>query len=192
MKTNYTLVLLFFISLTTFSQNKRFSLEVNYPLAMSNGFENLSGIIDASINYRFAKSELFNYGASVTFDYLKGDLRFSNQDLNRNFFFYHVDGFTEMTIPSAEKLHPFAGAGFTYLDYDYQYLSGTNEFPTIKTRKEKDLGFNIKLGVQYDFTNSLFIQAYFHSIRTFNKSDFNNETIGVNYNQLKFGLGIRI
>ncbi|MFD0991480.1 outer membrane protein [Mariniflexile jejuense] len=191
MKTKHTLVFLFFISLTTFSQNKKFSVEVNYPLGMSNGFENLSGIIDASINYRFATSELFSYGASVTFDYLKGDINFSNQDLNRNFFFYHFDGFAEMTIPSAEKLHPFAGAGLTLLNYDYQYLSGTNEFPTIETRKEKDLGFNIKLGIQYDLNNNLFIQTYFHSIRTFNKSDFNNETIGVNYNQLKIGLGLR-
>ncbi|MEW4924911.1 outer membrane beta-barrel protein [Algibacter sp. 2305UL17-15] len=191
MKTKHRLVFLFFISLTAFSQNKKISFEVNYPLAMSNGFENLSGIIDASINYRFVKSELFRYGASVTFDYLKGNLHFSNQDLNRDFFFYHVDGFAEMTIPSAEKIHPFAGVGFTYLNYDYQYLSGTNEFPTIKTRKEKDPGFNLKLGMQYDFTNSLFIQAYFHSVRTFNKSNFNNETIGVNYNQLKFGFGFR-
>ncbi len=191
MKTNYTLLLLILVSLTTYAQDKKFSIEVNYPLAISNGIENFTGIADASIKYRFTEGELFKYGASFTFDYLKAKYPFNNQDLGRDYFFYHVNGFAEMTIPSAEKIHPFVSAGFTYVSYEYEYFRGFDGFTTIETIKEKDPGFNLKLGIQYDFTSSLFIQSYFHYIRSFNKNEFFDETIGVNYNQVKFGLGYR-
>lgn len=191
MKTNYTLIILFLISLNVFSQDKKFSIEINYPLAISNGIENFTGIADASIKYRFAEGELFKYGASLTFDYLKAKLPFNNQDLGRNYFFYHANGFAEMTIPSAEKIHPFVGAGFTYVSYEYEFFRAVDGFTTVETIKENDPGFNLKLGIQYDFTSSFFMQSYFHYIRTFNKSDFNDETIGVNYNQVKFGVGLR-
>ena len=79
-------------------------MEVNYPLAISNGFENFTGFANANFKYRFTKGELFNYGASLTFDYLKIPSQFGYQDLDGNYFFYHVDGFAEITIPSAQKI----------------------------------------------------------------------------------------
>ena len=191
MKTYYTFLLLLLISFTGFAQDKKFSVEVNYPLATSNGFENFTGIASASIKYRFAHGELFQYGASFTFDFLKAKLPYDNRDLDRNYFFYHANGFAEMTIPSAEKIHPFVGAGFTYVSYEYEYFTITGPFTSVETINEKDPGFNLKLGIQYDFTTSFFMQAYYHYIRAFNKNDFNDETIGRNYNQFKFGLGLR-
>ncbi|PID69838.1 MAG: hypothetical protein CR985_03735 [Flavobacteriales bacterium] len=192
MKTNYIFILLILMSFTSFAQNKKFSVEANYPLAISNGFEDVNGIVDASIKYRFAEGELFKYGASFTFDYLKEKLPFNYQDLDKDYFFYHVNGFTEMTIPSAEKIHPFVGVGFTYVICKYEYFNSMDHlFDIAETEKEKNPGFNFKLGIQYDFTNSFFVQSYFHYIRSFYKSRFNNETIGINYNQVKFGIGFR-
>ncbi len=191
MKTNRIFFLLIFISITSFSQDKKFSFEINYPLAISNGIENFTGIADANIKYRFAEGELFKYGASLTFDYLKANLPFNSEDLARDYFFYHINGFAEMTIPSAERIHPFVGAGFTYVSYEYEYIRGVNGFSTIETKKERDPGFNLKLGIQYDFTSNLFIQSYFHYIRSLRKSEFDDGIIGINYNQVKFGIGLR-
>ncbi|TYP73552.1 outer membrane beta-barrel protein [Aquimarina intermedia] len=191
MRKIYVLLTLCLLSISSFSQDKKFSIEANYPLAISNGYEKFTGIVNGSFKYRFAKSKLFQYGASLTFDYLKSTVPFSYEDLKTDYFFYHINGFAEMNIASAKNFHPFIGIGFTYLSYEYEFYYTYYEFDNIETRRANDLGMNFKLGAQYDFTSVFFIQTYFHYIRTFNDNNFNNETMGVNNNQLKLGLGFR-
>ena len=63
--------------------------------------------------------------------------------------------------------------------------------PEIKTEKINGSGLNFNLGLSYDISNSFFVQSYFHYIRIYRKSPITDKMTGVNYNQLKFGLGYR-
>ncbi|WP_053990460.1 outer membrane protein [Mangrovimonas sp. TPBH4] len=191
MKTNYVFLFFLFVSLHIFSQERKSSLEINYPLAFDEGYREFKGIIDVGYKYRFSEAELFVYGASLTFDYIQGSHRFSNEDLKRNYYFGHANAFAEMTIPSVERLHPYAAVGFTYLNYDYEYLYGYDLLLETRVRKKSAYGFNLKLGVQYDVTNSFFVQTYFHYVRVYSKGEIDNKAFGINYNQLKFGVGFR-
>ena len=192
MKTYYIALFLIVITVSSFSQNKRFSVEANYPLALSNGIEKITGVADISFKYRFIKKEVVSVGASLTFDYLKSELPYNFSNLNRDYFFYHVNAFAEITIPGAEKLHPYVGAGFTYLMSDYEYLQSRNQLTTIGVEKRNESGFNLQFGIQYDITSALFVQSYFHYINTYVKTDFtDNKALSVNYDLIKFGLGVR-
>ena len=194
MKNNLFLIILFLLSINAISQNKKFSIDLNYPLSLSSGeLDNISGIIDGSLKYRFKETDLLKFGISYTFDLLKGKISpFVNQpDLNSNYIFHHLDVFTELNLNSTDKFHPFFGLGYTMLNYDYEYLYGYNEFTEIRTKKENDSGINFNLGLTYDISDTFFVQTYFHYIRTFRKSFISDKNIGINYNQIKFGLGYR-
>ena len=194
MKNNLLLIILFLLSINAISQNKKFSIDINYPLSLSNGeFDKISGIIDGSLKYRFKETDLLEFGISYTFDLLKGKISpFVNEpDLNKNFIFHHLDVFSELNLNSTDRFHPFFGLGYTMLNYDYEYFYGNNEFTEIRTKKENDSGINFNLGLKYDISDMFFVQTYFHYIRTFRKSVISDKNIGINNNQLKFGLGYR-
>lgn len=186
MKINYSLLILFFISFTAFSQDKKVSVEFNYPIELTNEYEKVKGIAGGGIKYRFINSELFSYGASFTVDYLK-DNYFWNEPLT--YLYFHINAFAEMTIPTAEKIHPFAGAGYTLVNYDSLFI-GSFQYAT---QRKNDYGFNLKFGIQYDFTNSFFVQSYFHYIQTYNESFIEGQVYNdsVKTKQVKFGLGYR-
>ncbi len=190
MKKSYLLFLLFLIfSATTFSQSKKFSVEVNYPFGFSNGIQRFTGIADANVKFRFLQTELLNYGVGYTFTYARSNFKGYYDDLNRNYFFHHLDGLVELNIASVPKLHPYLALGFTYAAIDYEYYYTYEYFGTIKKAKESDPGFNFKLGAQYDLSSSFFLQANFHYIQTYNK--IGDDRYSTNFNQFKLGAGFR-
>lgn len=71
MKNKITLIALLLLSFSAISQDKKFSIDVNYPLSLdSNEFQKVNGIIDGSFKYRFKESTSMTIGASYTFDFL--------------------------------------------------------------------------------------------------------------------------
>lgn len=193
MKNYYTILLLFLISFTAQSQNKPISVEVNYPLEMAQGFDEVTGIANVGVKYRFAQGELFTYGASLSADYLRRDYEDSYvyRDRSSDFLYYHIGGFAEMTIPSAGMIHPFAGVGFSYLIYDYYYFYSSYEYDWMETRKERNPGFNLNFGIQVDLSSSFFLQSYFQFIRTYDKPEIRDEMYAINTDILKVGIGYR-
>ncbi|PID68008.1 MAG: hypothetical protein CR968_03805 [Flavobacteriia bacterium] len=187
MKKIYIFLMLFLVSLTVFSQNKKFSVEVNYPLAFSE-FVKFTGIVDAGLKYQFTTNESINYGASFTFDYLKAD---RDRDFVRDYLFFHVNGFSETIIPSLNKIHVFFGAGFTYVTHDSISFFHTDDYTDVIKDKENDSGFNLKFGAQYDLSSRFFVQSYYHFIRTYDKSRISDNIFKIHYNQVKLGVGVR-
>ena len=97
-----------------------------------------------------------------------------------------------MSIPNAEKFHPFAGLGFSYVTYDYLYIYMMDDYVEVETRTERDPGVNFNFGIQYDLSSNFFVQSYFHFIRTFDKTELmDDEIFAVNTNMLKVGIGYR-
>lgn len=79
------------------------------------------------------------------------------------------------------------------LSYDSEFiLAGPMGDVEIKREKSNDSGLNLNFGVSYDVSSSFFIQTYFHYIRIYKTSIVDeDEKSGVNYNQLKLGVGYR-
>lgn len=126
------------------------------------------------------------------YNYSKSRVVIFIKRVETNYYFYHVGGFVEMKVPSNNKIHPSVGIGFTYLNYDNSYVNPSNQGPSLLDfRKDGSVGYNLKFGVQYDLTSQFFLQSHFHFVRTINKLPWENEVVGINYIQAKFGLGYR-
>ncbi|MEP5338867.1 MAG: OmpW family outer membrane protein [Algibacter sp.] len=194
MRNKFILIVFFALSISVISQNKKFSIDINYPLALSDGeFDEISGIIDGSIKYRFKETDKMYLGISYTFDLLKEKTTiFVNQpDLNRNYTFHHLGFFEELIMNSNSKFRPFIGLGYSILSAENESFTGNTESLNIISEKNNSSGFNFNIGTSYDILDHFFIQAYFHYIRIFRKSAITDKNIGINFNQLKLGLGYR-
>ncbi|MES2813052.1 MAG: outer membrane beta-barrel protein [Bacteroidota bacterium] len=193
MKSKFILIALFFLSLSTVSQVKKFSVDLNYPLALKSGYGDESrGIIDGSFKYRFKELNSMTIGASYTFDLIKRESTFAETELGMNYNFHHVNLFSEFKLSSEDKLHPFIGLGYSILFSENEYIYSNMEEVEIKVKKENNSGINVNFGFSYDVTKSFYVQSYFHYVRVFTKSFVEDgKKVGVNYNQLKLGLGYR-
>lgn len=194
MKNKFILTALFFLSLSAVSQVKKFSVDLNYPLALKSGFDDGSkGIIDGSFKYRFKELNSMSIGASYTFDLIKTESTFVGRKLGMNSNFHHVDLFSEFKLSSEDKLRPFFGLGYSILFSENEYinLNPMNQIE-VKAEKENNSGINMNLGFSYDLTKTFYVQSYFHYIRIFKKNYVEDgKNVGVNYNQLKLGVGYR-
>jgi hypothetical protein len=132
------LVLLLTLTATSFSQSKSFSAEVNYPFGFSDGIQRFTGIADANVKFRFLHTELLNYGVGYTFTYARSNFEGYYKDLDRNYFFHHINGFAELNIASVPKLHPYLAFGFSYTFIDFEYYYTYDNFTTIKKQKENN------------------------------------------------------
>ncbi|RXR20789.1 hypothetical protein EQG63_02315 [Flavobacterium amnicola] len=192
MKNRIVVIVLLFLSVTAISQNKKFSIDVNYPLSLNAyEFQKINGIIDASFKYRFKETNAMKLGASYTFDLLNEKDPFNNEVLDRKYSFHHLDVFSEFKLNNAEKLHPFVGIGYSMLFSEYEYFYSQNQFTEIKTEKYNAGGLNFNLGLSYDISPKFFIQSYFHYVRIYRESPITNKMSGINYNQIKLGAGFR-
>ena len=186
------LVLLFVLSFTNiFSQKKNFSLEVNYPLELSNGnSSNLTGVINSKIKYRFFNRESFSIGTSYSIDLLTGDLQYPYD--KESFISHHFNLFGEVPLNSTNKLIPSLGIGYSTQSY-FKSIIIYNNSGEVSSTSEKDTigGFNISFGGTYDIFKNFFIQANFQFIRLYVEDYIAEKKIGFNKNRLKIGVGYR-
>lgn len=192
MKNKITFILFLFLSLNAIAQDKKFSVEIGYPVSLT---QNLMGLADGSLKYRFADTQSITIGVSYTFNWLKIPGEGSYTYVGYNQFYHHVGAFGEFKINGAEKLHPFIGIGFTLLSQKYSnyntYLAQDLYDPNISPTKERknSTGYNINFGGSYDISSRFYVQTYFHYIKTYR--DFGSEKVGFNTNLLKVGAGFR-
>jgi hypothetical protein len=196
MKKRVLIIVLFFLSLNAISQNKKFSVDVNYPLSIDNSeYSKTTGVVGGSFKYRFAETKAVRFGTSYTFDTFNEKTGISFNDLKKHYF-HHVDVFGEFNLNGNSKLHPFIGIGYTAIYEDYIYKIDNSFFnaPSTEGRsKDRKNGLNFNLGMSYDITNRFFVQTYFHFVKAFLKTDeyYYNQPKAINYNQIKLGAGFR-
>ncbi len=189
---NKTIILAFLIASTnTFSKKKNFSLEISYPLELSDGNSSgLTGIINSRIKYRFWDTESFSIGTSYSIDLLTGDVTFENK--KESFTSHHFNLFGEVPLNSSKTLLSSLGVGYSLQSFFItKSIFGQSGSVVSNTEKDNIGGFNINFGGAYHIFKNFFIQGTFQFMRLYVDDFLLEEKNGFNINRLKFGLGYR-
>ncbi|MBP0903602.1 outer membrane protein [Mariniflexile gromovii] len=187
------LVLLLFFSIKSFSQNSKFSLELNYPIPIDKNFvgENYSGIIDLGAKFRFAELNILKLGASLNSGILVNDSRPNNefQDFKITAYLIQPRIFAELDMESIKSFHPFIGLGYTFIIFD---AKGTQNGFDISGGSQTQSGLNINLGIAYNITDKLFAQVQYDYVKISLENEIPDIKYNTNVNILKIGLGYRL
>lgn len=193
MKQKLLLTLLLILTIKTFSQDSKFSLELNYPIPIDKNFvgENYSGIIDLGAKYRFVNLNPINIGVSFN-----GGIVVNNSNQNNGFQHFKVTSyviqpriFGELNLESIKKVRPTVGLGYTIMVFE---ASGTNNGFDVSDASDTSSGFNFNFGLAYDITEKLFAQVQYDFIKLGVDNDVPDMKYNTNVNILKIGLGYRL
>lgn len=186
--------LLFLVSLTTFAQDKKWSVEVNYGVIPDDGFGGDDNILDFGLKYRFADFNFMQLGFGVNAGYSKYDfVGFNGDGTLTESYYVQPRLFTEFIIPGSEKLRPSIGLGYSIVNEDFDGRIGNDNLIGNTTNG----GFNFNLGLSYDITNSIFVQAQYDFINLNLRDEFSFQGVTVKpninekLNNVKLGVGFR-
>lgn len=193
MKQKLLVILLLIFTIKSFSQDSKFSLELNYPIPIDKNFvgENYSGIVDFGADYRFASLSPVNIGVS-----LNGGVLVNNSNQNNGFQDFKVTSyiiqpriFGELDMEAIEKFHPTVGLGYTIMIFQ---ASGTNNGFDVSGGSDTLSGINFNFGLAYDITEKLFAQIQYDFVKLVVDNDVPDTKFNTNVNILKIGLGYRL
>lgn len=190
MKQNLLLVLLLFFSIKSFSQDSKFSLELNYPIPIDENFigKNYNGIIDLGLKYRFSDFDFLNIGASLNTSILIDS--YHDQPFSVNLHAIQPRIFSELNSESLSKFHPSIALGYTFITSNASGIESIN--PDSSSSGKTGSGFNLNLGLVYDMTNKLFAQVQYDFIKIGVDNEVPDIKYNTNINILKVGLGYRL
>ena len=179
---------LLLLSIQVFSQDKKWSVEANYPISIGDKLGNDNpGIIDLGLKYRFADFEFVKLGAGINAGIFYDNIRSFTApeifDFSETNLIIQPKVFGEFTIPSLERFHPSVGLGYSIVRSSFDGTSNGNDI----SNSNSDGGFNLNLGIMYDINDKLFIQAQYDYINNKNTQFDSNQSLGI----LKFGVGFR-
>ena len=193
-----------FISLFSFAQDQKWSVEANYPLNLTSGLGmgETNGVIDLGVKYRFLDIGPVQIGAGLNTSFLKnfdsftygsvsGDQEFIYKNKN---FLLQPKMFGEITIPGMPNLKSQLAIGYTVLIDDIYYKDGN---VINADTSQTDGGLNLNLGLSYDITRRFFVQIQYDYIRLNRKgtSIYNGQSYPYDFNEnvslLKAGVGFR-
>ncbi|MBU2997659.1 outer membrane beta-barrel protein [Cellulophaga baltica] len=195
MKNLYFLTIsMFLIATSLCAQDQKWSIEANYPISVGEDLGNdVPGIIDLGLKYRFVDLNIVKLGASINAGVLNGNV--GSGDFDNSIDFDETDWliqprvFTDITIPTLSKLHPSVGLGYTFIESKFDGSSFGESFDNT----ESFGGLNINLGLSYDIINRIFVQVQYDYVR----SNYDYEVNDVEYENdqnlgfLKLGVGFR-
>lgn len=183
--------LLFLVCVSTFAQDKKWSVEANYPISIAGDLGNDNpGVIDLGLKYRFLDLEVARIGAGFNVGVLSDRLQSfdgfngmpSSSDFRETNWLFQPKLFSEFQIPTIPKLKPSIGLGYTFIRSSFEGRAGGLTFDNSDTEG----GFNFNAGLSYDITDKLFVQGQYDFIGI--SADFEEDRyLGF----LKFGLGFR-
>jgi opacity protein-like surface antigen len=186
MKQKLLLALLLIFSIKSFSQNSKFSLELNYPIPIGENFieKNYNGITDLSF---------LNIGASLNAGILKNSKEDRVQPFDVTTFVIQPRIFAELDSESLTKFHPSIGLGYTFMSFNTSGIDILNpDNPNSSSSSQTESGINLILGVAYDITKKLFTQVQYDFIKIGVDNEVPNTKYNRNINILKIGLGYRL
>jgi opacity protein-like surface antigen len=193
MKQNLLLTLLFILSMKSFSQDSKLSLEMHYPLTMGQNFisKNYSGIIDVGGKFRFSELKNINIGASLNGGILSNNTNDNNgnQDFRVKSYLIQPRIFSELKIELVPKIRPFVGIGYTFMVFK---ATGTNNGFDVSASNSTESGINANFGVAYDITSKIFLDLQFDYVKLNVGNEVPKTAFNTNVNLLKVGLGLRL
>ena len=195
MKQKLLLALLLIFSIKSFSQDSKFSLELNYPIPIDENFigKNYNGIIDFGLKYRFTDLSFLNIGASLNAGILKNSKEDGVQPFDVTAFAIQPRIFAELDSESLTKFHPSIGLGYTFMSFNASGIDSFNpDNPNSSSSSQTESGINLNLGVAYDITKKLFAQVQYDFIKIGVDNEVPDIKYNTNINILKIGLGYRL
>jgi outer membrane protein W len=196
MKLRLITVLIMLISFKSLSQNSKFSIEANYPIAVGDNFlgDNYNGLIDLGAKYLFSENRIIDVGASLSFGFFQ-NTKSGATDLNQLFDVKIIPIqprlFAEFNIPNLEKFHPQIGIGYSILIYNADWADNRDaELPA--DIDDSESGFNFNLGIAYDLSEKFFLQAQYDFMKIGVENGVPDISYNTNINILKFGIGYKL
>ena len=188
MKQKLFLGILLIFAIKSFSQDSKYSLELNFPIPIDDNFigRNYSGILDIGAKVRFTNLKTINVGVSLNGGMLTNN---SNQSVKVKSYIIQPRVFGELAIKSISKLHPSIGLGYAIMTFN---ALGLNNGSDILEVKDTQSGVNFNFGLSYDVTEKLFTQAQFDFIKLVVNNEVPDIKFNRNVNILKIGLGYRL
>ncbi len=188
-------MLLFVGSLTAFSQNQRFSVELNYPYPVGDHFiaENYNGIIEAGFKYYTFSLRPVKLGISINGGYIKdseGD-RFDP---------FYVDLYTiqprlfgELHVEALRRFHPSVGVGYSFFIFNTlpNYGFGGEGTPEAEGSVITEKGLNLNVGLSYDISTRFFVQVQYDFVKLNAEGEVLDMPYNTNIAFLKAGFGYR-
>lgn len=194
MKHKLILAFLLIFSLSIFSQDSKFSVELNYPLTIDDNLlgRNYNGIVDAGLKFNFIDLGLINLGAGINASLYKNTKEDRIPGPSVNSYIISPKIYADFNIPTLSKLKPYAGVGYSVLLYRAQedYFNDPN-YPD-RTVKDSLDGINLNVGFAFDLTAKLLIQVQYDFIRIRLEDGIPDFKYNTNVNILKAGLGFRL
>lgn len=149
MKKKLLLILLFIFTIKSFSQDSKYSIELNFPIQTGNSFinDNYSGIIDLGFRARFIKTNQMNIGF-----HLNGSLFKFKGNARKSTFktLYIIQPKIYAELNNLERIRPLIGVGYSLMTY--------------RKTGDVDDGINLSLGVSYDIGKNIFLQIQYDII----------------------------
>ena len=195
---------LVFASFIVHAQDQKWSIEANYPLVANSNLQNdLNGVVDLGIKYRFANVGPVILGVGFNAAYLKnfdsftyGGPGFQDQefDYKAKQFLFQPKIFAEVAIPGLAKLKPQIGVGYAKV-IDDVYLKDGVDVQTDDSNT--DGGLNLNFGISYDLSDKFFIQVQYDFLNVHRKGENtrDNQTFTYDFNEkiglIKAGVGFR-
>ncbi|MEO1010341.1 MAG: outer membrane beta-barrel protein [Bacteroidota bacterium] len=178
-------------SIQMVSQDKKWSIEANYPISVGDDLGNDNpGILDIGLKYRFLDFNIVQLGAGINTGVFRDNIESftipSDFDFTETNWVIQPKVFAEFRIPALKRLRPSIGLGYTIIRSRFKGdIFGRNEDTT-----NTDGGLNLNLGVSYDIAKWLFIQAQYDYVR-FNIREEGFPDINDDLGFLKAGVGFR-
>lgn len=193
MKKNILSLLLFF-SLISLAQQKKTSVELNYPIPTGSNFmSNYTGIIDIGVKYRFSDQKDFTIGASLNASYLTYSMNNINISFDTKNYNFQPRLFGELKLKGVPRLHPALGLGYTFMKFTTSGRAANPEDPNYNISESQNLnGLNYNISFSFDFSKKLFAQAQYDGVKITNTPyGVPDSSYNTNATFIKLGLGYR-
>ncbi len=185
---------LFVVSFNSFSQDRKFSVELNYPLAVGDNFiaENYHGVIETGFRFYAHTVSPVKMGVSVNGAYLKDSEGDPYNPLYVDLYTIQPRIFGELHIESLSRFHTSVGLGYSFFIFDVLPNDHFgNGGPESKGSIETQKGFNLNLGLSYDLSKRIYVQVQYDFVKLKVENDIPDITYNTNINFIKAGLGYR-
>ena len=176
-------IIILAISINSFSQNSKFSIELSYPILVNEkgndlDFIDFNGIIDLGVKYNLTENKKINLGVGINTTLLKFKVNDRFTNFTRNHYIFQPKIFGKINLIENEKLALITGLGYSF------------DFNSTENGKGKTYsGINLNAGLRYLLTEKIFLNLQYDFIM-YNKSElvYYNENLSL----VKLGIGIKI
>lgn len=185
-------ILMLLLPILGLAQDRKFSLEANYPITIDQNFvgNTYNGAIDIGLDYIFARSLNFDLGLGLNAGLLSNKRNETDDpsSFKANIYTIQPKIYGELVINSIPNLHPQFGLGYSIFVFD---ISGTFPQTTFNQRSETKGGMNFLAALLFDVSDRLFIQFQYDFVKLAREDDIPDTKYNNNINLLKLGLGYR-